>query len=133
MGSLHKEKKPTEWERVEGETGELHVGAERGLICENMQALVTDLLQRHWEWQEVRQTDVESGFFRCRTAFVASLDVMTAFDVAKPAVMSKVLSFKDVASLAEMQDVQGLPRFRVYCTWHFRWKMLCKFDYNTTN
>ena len=54
---------------------------------------------------------MESGFFRCKTAFMAS--VKTAFDVAKPSVVSKVLSLTGVhghvvaALLAEMQDVQG--------------------------
>ena len=42
---LHEEKEPVEWKR-------LHVGAERGVNCEHMDALVTNIFQRHWEWQE---------------------------------------------------------------------------------
>ena len=37
---LHEEKEPSEWKR-------LHVGAERGVNCEHMQALVTNIFQRH--------------------------------------------------------------------------------------
>ena len=48
-------------------------------------------LQRHWAWQENRRTDLNQGFFRYNTAFMASLDVKTAFDVAKPSVVSKIL------------------------------------------
>ena len=39
---LHEEQEPVEWRRP-------HVGAERGVNCEHMQALVTNILQRHWE------------------------------------------------------------------------------------
>ena len=35
--------------------GNAHVGAERGVNCEHMQAMVTNMLQRHWEWQEDRR------------------------------------------------------------------------------
>ena len=34
-----------------------------------------------WEWQEDRRTDLQPGFYRKNTAFMASLDVKTAFDV----------------------------------------------------
>ena len=49
-GGVLQEKEPIEW-------WSLHVGAERGVICEHMQALLTNILQRHWEWQEDRRTD----------------------------------------------------------------------------
>ena len=39
-------------EKEMGEWRELHVGAERG---EHMQALVTNLLQRHLQWQDIRE------------------------------------------------------------------------------
>ena len=102
---LHDEKEPSEWKR-------LHVGAERGVNCEHMQVLVTNILQRHWEWQEDRRVDLQPGRFRYNTAFVASLDVKTAFDVARPVVVSEILALTGVhghltaALLAEMQDVR---------------------------
>ena len=36
------------------------------------------------EWQEDRRTDLQPGMYRYNTAFMASLDVKTAVDVAKP-------------------------------------------------
>ena len=50
----HEEKEPIAWRN-------LHVGTERGVNCEHMQALLTNILHRHWEWQEDRRTDLEPG------------------------------------------------------------------------
>ena len=61
--------------------------------CEHMQALVTNIFQRHWEWQEDRRTDLQPGLYRYKTAFMASLDVKTASDVAKPSVVSQRCSW----------------------------------------
>ena len=103
---LHDEKEPSEWKK-------LHVGAERGVNCEHMQVLVTNI----WEWQEDRRVDLQPGRYRYHTALMASLDVKTAFDVAKPALVSKVLTLTGVhghltaALLAEMQDVRGSASF----------------------
>ena len=103
---LHEEKEPSEWKR-------LHVGAERGVNCEHMQALVTNIFQRHWKWQEDRRPDLRPGLYWYDTAFMAILDVKTAFDVVKPSVISKILTLTGVhghlttALLAEMQDVRG--------------------------
>ena len=83
---LHEEK---EWRK-------LHVGAERGVNCEHMQTLVTNIFQRHWEWQEDKRADLQPGMYRYNTAFMASLDVKTAFDVAKPSVVSKILTLTRV-------------------------------------
>ena len=108
---LHDEKEPSEWKR-------LHVEAERGVNCEQMQALVTNIFQRHWEWQEDRRVDLQPGRYSYNTAFMASLDVKTAFDVAKPSVVSKILTLTAVhghltaALLAAMQDVRGSARFK---------------------
>ena len=61
--------------------------------CEHMQALVTNIFQRHWEWQEDRRTDLQLGLCRYKTAFMASLDVKTASGVAKPSVVSQRCSW----------------------------------------
>ena len=98
----------------------LHVGAERGVNCEHMQALVTNKFQRHWEWQEDRRTELQPGLFRYNTAFIASLDVKTAFDVTKPSVVSKILSLTGVhghltgALLAENAGCSGVSVLRVF-------------------
>ena len=107
---LHEEQEPLEWM-------ELHLGAERGVNCEYMQVLSTDLLQKHWEWQANRRKDWEPGQFKYKTMYMASLDVKTAFDVARPSVVSKILSLIGThghvvaALLAEMQNVRGLACF----------------------
>ena len=54
VDSLHQEKEPFEWMN-------LHVGAERGVNCVHMQGLLTNLLQKYWEWQENRRQDLEPG------------------------------------------------------------------------
>ena len=46
--------------------------------------------------------DLELGFYRCNTAFIAALDVKTAFDVAKPSVVHGHLT---AVLSAEMRDV----------------------------
>ena len=51
---LHEENEPTEWRSF-------HVGAERGVNCEHMQALVANIFQRHWEWQEDRRSNLQPG------------------------------------------------------------------------
>ena len=116
---LHEDKEPSEWKR-------LHVGAERGVNCEHMQALVTNIFQRHWEWPEDRRADLRPGQIRYNTAFMASSDVKTAFDVARPAVVSKILTLTGVhghltaALLAGMQDVRGSASFE-NCATEFRY------------
>ena len=73
---------------------------------------MTNILQRHWEWQEDRRTDLQPGFYRYNTAFMGSLDVKAAFDVATPSVVSRILTLTGVhghltATLsAELQDVR---------------------------
>ena len=115
---LHEEKELIEWMN-------LHVGAERGVNCEHMQVSLTNLLQKHWEWQENRRKDWEPGKFRYKTMYMASLDVKTAFDVARPSVVSKILSLIGThghvvaALLAEMQDVKGSACFET-CETEFR-------------
>ena len=86
---LHEEQEPVEWRK-------LHVGAESGVNCEHMQALVTNIFQRDSEWLEDRRIDLQPGSYRYNTAFMASLDVKTAFDVAMPSVVSKILTLTRV-------------------------------------
>ena len=52
-----------------------------------MQALLTNILQRHWEWQEDHGTDLEPGFYRYNKA---------ALDVARPSTVSRILSLTGV-------------------------------------
>ena len=50
----HDEKEQSDWKR-------LHVGTERGMNCEHMQALVKNIFQRRWEWQEDRRVNLQPG------------------------------------------------------------------------
>ena len=101
-------------------------GAERGVNCEHMQGLLTNLQTKHWEWQENRREDLKPGKFKYKTMYMASLDVKTAFDVAKPSVVSKILSLTGThghvvaALLADMQDVKGSACFEK-CETEFRY------------
>ena len=87
---------------------------------------MTNMFHRHWEWQEDRRIDLQREGFRYNTAFMESLDVKTAFDVAKPLVVSKILTRTGVhgpltaALLAEMQDVRGSASFE-NCETEFRY------------
>ena len=116
-----RKKEPIEWRSS-------HVGAERGAICQHMQALVTNIFQRHWEWQEDRRTNLQPGLYRYNMAFMTSSDVKTALDVAKPSVVSKNLTLTEVhghptaALLAEMQDVRRSACFENSET-EFRYKV----------
>ena len=89
----------------------------RGVNCEHMQASVTNIFQRHWGWQGDRRTDLQPGLYRYNSAFMASLDVKTAFDVAKPSVAWRIFTLTGVhghltaALLAEMEDVRGFACF----------------------
>ena len=86
---LHDEKEPSEWKR-------LHAGAERRVHCEHMQALVTNIFQRHWEWQEDRRVDLQPVLFRYSTAFMASLDVKTPSTWPNP-LWSKIFTLTGLA------------------------------------
>ena len=62
----------------------LRAGAEKGV--EHFQVLVTNLLQKRWEWQEKGRETVMHRVRKYKTMYLASLDVKTAFGVAKPGV-----------------------------------------------
>ena len=93
----HKDE-PIEWRN-------LHVGAERGVNCEHMHAAVKNILQRRWEWQEDRRTDLQPGYYKYNTAFMASFNVKTAFDVAKPSVVSSILTLTESSRTPDGRSV----------------------------
>ena len=96
---------------------ELHVGAERVSTVSICTVLLTNILQRHWEWQEDRRDARLRGFFMYQTAFVAGSDVRMALHVAKCSVMCKILTCMVtnghvVAALwEEMKDVRSSACF----------------------
>ena len=52
--------------------------------CQHLQAMVTNLPQKHWEWQEEKNPVMRHGTVVRPTMCMASLDIKTAFDEAKP-------------------------------------------------
>ena len=74
---LEKEKEPENWKN-------LHVGGVDGMSCQHMQVMMTNLLQKHREWQEERNPTLKHGSAERPAMYWASLDIKTAFDEAKP-------------------------------------------------
>ena len=83
----------------------LHVGGVDG-ICQHLQVMIADLLQKHWERQEERTPMLRHGSVDHTTMCLASMDIKTAFDEARP---------RHVAKIMESHSTQGwivsaLPR-----------------------
>ena len=106
VGLLQEEPELVEWKA-------LAVGAEGMVNCEHMQALLTIFFAETLGVAGGSARDVGSGVQVTHTAFVASLDVRTAFDVATPSVVSRIPNCMVthgpvVAALLEkMKDVRG--------------------------
>ena len=69
---------------------DLHVVAELGTGCERMHVLLTPVVQKHWEWERAATRGCR-GSWEHMPLFAASLNVNTAFGVAKLNVMANVL------------------------------------------
>ena len=100
----------------------------RRVNCEHMQALVTNVLERHWSGR----SKWVPGFNKYQTTFMASLDVRAAFDVAKPRLVARMLTMMDVhahvvAMLEEMKDVRGSACFENWET-EFRYSKCSRQD-----
>ena len=67
----------------------LHVGGMDGTSCQHLQILATNSLQKHWEWQEERIPVMKHCTVARPTVYLASLDIKTAFDEAKPIMRRK--------------------------------------------
>ena len=56
------------------ETKQLQVGGIDGISCQHLQVVMTQMLQKHWEWQEAEGrtcgTEVQEGL-RCMPAWIA--------------------------------------------------------------
>ena len=76
----------------------LHVGGIDGIICRHFQVLMTQLLQQHQEWQEDKRKIVRHGSEKRPTMYLPSMDIKTAFDVARP---------KHIANIMGGQIVHG--------------------------
>ena len=59
---------PESWTR-------LRVGGIDGISCRHPQVMMTQLLQKHWEWQEDRRPMVRHGSVKRTTVYLASMDI----------------------------------------------------------
>ena len=59
---------------------QLHVGGVDGIGCHHFQVMISQLLQRHREWQEDRWRDTWQGSDKYH---IARMDIKTPFDVAR--------------------------------------------------
>ena len=69
---LEKEKEPQSWKK-------LHVGGIDGISWQQLRAMTTQLLQKHWWWQEDRRPMMGDGSVIRPTKYSASMDIKTAF------------------------------------------------------
>ena len=67
------------------------MGGVDSVSCEHLQVMVTQLLQNHWKWQEDRRKNMWHGSEKRPTMHSASMDIKTAFDVARPKRIAKLL------------------------------------------
>ena len=103
---LEKEKEPGKWNN-------LQTGGEEGTSCQHLQVMVTNLIQKHWEWQEEGNLVMKHGTVVRPTMYMASLDIKTAFDEAKPKHVAKIMDSHNThgwiiaALLREMSGLSG--------------------------
>ena len=69
----------------------LHIGGVNGINCQHLQVLTANLLQKYWECQEEGNPVMKHGTVVRPTMFLASLDIKTAFDEAKPKHVARTL------------------------------------------
>ena len=77
---------------------QLHVSGIDGISCQHLQVLMTQPLLKHWEWQEDRVKNVWHDNEKKPTMYLANMDIKTAFDMARP---------KHIAKLVVDQDFHG--------------------------
>ena len=73
---LEKAKETDGWKQV-------HMGGLDGISCQHFQ-MMTQSLQKHWEWQEDRRPMMRNGSVTRPAMYLASMDMKTVFDVARP-------------------------------------------------
>ena len=79
--------------------------------------MATNLLQRHWEWQEERALTLKQFSVIRPTMYLASLDIKTAFGEARPRHVAKIKENHDThgwliaALLREMSGLEGKAMF----------------------
>ena len=76
-----------------------------------------ELMQKRWEWQDERNSVMKHGTVVRPTMYMASLDIRTAFDEAKPKHVARILDDHNThgwliaAFLREMSGLSGTASF----------------------
>ena len=89
------------------------MGGLHGISCQYLQLMATNLLQKHREWQEERAPMLKHGSVVRPTMCLASSDIKTAFDEARPRHEAKIMESHDThgwliaALLREMAGLEG--------------------------
>ena len=88
-----------------------------GQVAQHLQVMATNLLQKHWEWQEERVPMLKPGSVIRPTMCLASLDIKTAFDEARPRHVAESTENHDrhgwlIAALREMSGFEGKAMLR---------------------
>ena len=107
---LEKEQEPESWKK-------LHVGGIIGISGRHLQVMMTNLLQKRWEWQGDRTPMLRHGSVVRSTCNFASMGIKTAFDDARPRHVAKIMESHNthgwiIASLLrEMDGLEGQAMF----------------------
>ena len=56
----------------------LHTGGVKGISCRHLQVMMTDVIQKHWEWQEEKNPVMKHRTVVRTTMYMASLDIRKA-------------------------------------------------------
>ena len=78
---------------------------------------MTNVIQKHWEWQEDRNPVMKHGTVVRPTLYCASLEIKTAFDEARPKHVAKIMDSHNThgriiaAFLREMSGLSGKAMF----------------------
>ena len=88
-----------------------------GISCQHFQALMTQLLPKHWDWQDNKRKYIWHGSEKRPTMYVANMDTKTAFDVARPMHIATAMEDPNVhgwitaALLREIAGLEGQATF----------------------
>ena len=93
------------------------MGGVDGISGQHLQVMMTNLPQKHWEWQEERSPALKHGSTVRPTKYVASLDIKTAFNEAEPKHVAQTMDSHSThgwliaALLREMSGLEGKAMF----------------------
>ena len=74
-----------------GKLEEAACGGLHGTSCQHPQVTTTNLMHKHWDWQEDRTPMLRHGSVVRTTMYLASMDIKTAFDEARPRHVAKIM------------------------------------------